>query len=131
MSILLDVEQFESNMPKYRYKSQADTDAFLKQIKHCVDYGSPSGLKIHRMPTEGRVELSFEYMFDPNAPEPSENASQAVEDEKQSVESNLRLDHQVQALRWLQGRTSDQFVTAWIQMEIESMERAGGTPERS
>lgn len=131
MSILLDVEQFEANMPKYRTKPQADTDAFLRQIKHCVEYGSPAGLKIHRMPMEGRVELSFEYLFDPNAPEPSEDASQAVEDEVDSVENNLRLTHQLEALRWLQGKTSNEFVLGWIAMHKESLERAGGTPVSS
>lgn len=42
-----------------------------------------------------------------------------------------RAKDQVEALRWLQGRTDDQFVKAWIALEIQLVERSGGTPERS
>ena len=47
------------------------------------------------------------------------------------IEETQRLEHQLEALRWLQGKTSDEFVLAWIQIHKESLERAGGTPERS
>lgn len=46
------------------------------------------------------------------------------------VEQPERLRHQLEALRWLQSKSSDQFVTAWIGMYHDSLERAGGTPER-
>lgn len=45
-------------------------------------------------------------------------------------QEETRVEHQLEALRWLQGKTSDEFVLAWIQVHKESLERAGGTPER-
>lgn len=42
--------------------------------------------------------------------------------------STDRVEHQLEALRWLQGKTSDEFVTAWIGMYADSLEAAGGTP---
>lgn len=44
--------------------------------------------------------------------------------------SGERLEHQLEALSWLQGKTSNEFVLGWIAMHKESMRRAGGTPEK-
>jgi hypothetical protein len=57
--------------------------------------------------------------------------SVAVRTPEVDTESADRLEHQLEALRWLQGKTSNEFVSGWMAMHIESLERAGGTPERS
>lgn len=55
----------------------------------------------------------------------------AINTPEMNDEQSDRLHHQLEALSWLQGKTSNEFVLGWIAMHKESLERAGGTPERN
>lgn len=114
----IDIRKFVEALPyKSNYK-EAEVDQFTRNIEDTFEKGAPYEITLTKQ--GDRSEIVFKLLNADKKKSPS-----------YASRSHSRLENQVEALRWLQGKCEDQFVSAWIGMCIESMERAGGTPESS
>lgn len=126
----LDIKEFAELIPE---KSNAfigvDKEKFVDNIEHVLSQGAPISLSMTSHPMDDLYDVVFSVRLGQIRPKSNRQVQEEKPEEQRNHEE--RLKHQLEALRWLQSRTSDQFVLAWIAMEIQSVERAGGTPERS